>query len=156
MTKKTDATKDIVKYREEINVGVMQNKEVFNALASKTFKGLDVVNIPQALLEGMMRGFTIEDFIKKNVYATPFWNSKKKESKNTRSLLLLTRIERLLRDPVSPASRLQHTKKTKTAQSRAVLLLCGNKTAMNGDIQQQFISVSIQPDEIFGLQSHER
>ena len=29
-------------------------------------------NIPQALLEGMMRGFTTEDFIKKNVYATPF------------------------------------------------------------------------------------
>lgn len=65
---------DIVKYRAEIKKNVIANKEVFNELATKTFKGLDAVNIPQALLEGMMRGFTIEDFIKKNVYATPFMN----------------------------------------------------------------------------------
>jgi hypothetical protein len=88
--KQKDATAEIVKYREEIKTGVMANKEVFNELASKTFKGLDAANIPQALLEGMMRGFTIEDFIKKNVYATPFWNSKE----GRQEYALVTSIDR--------------------------------------------------------------
>lgn len=68
----------IVEYRKEIEVEVMKNKEVFNALAQNTFKGLDVKNIPQALLEGMMRGYTIKDFMTKKIYATPFWNNKEK------------------------------------------------------------------------------
>ncbi len=68
----------IVEYRNEITEQVMKNKEVFNALAQNTFKGLDAKNIPQALLEGRMRGFTIEDFMIKDVYALPFWNFKEK------------------------------------------------------------------------------
>lgn len=62
--------------RNEISTEVMKNKEVFNALAQNTFKGLDAKNIPQALLEGMMRGHTIQDFMIKDVYALPFWNAK--------------------------------------------------------------------------------
>lgn len=69
---------DIVAYREEIKVQVIDKKEVFNALAQNTFKGLDSNNIPQALLEGMMRGYTIKDFMTKKIYATPFWNNKEK------------------------------------------------------------------------------
>lgn len=67
---------DIVAYKEEIKLEVMGKKEVFNALAQNTFKGLEDQNIPQALLEGMMRGYTIKDFMTKKIYATPFWNSK--------------------------------------------------------------------------------
>lgn len=69
---------DIVAYKEEIKLQVINNKEVFNALAVNTFKGLDANNIPQALLEGMMRGYTIKDFMTKKIYATPFWNNKEK------------------------------------------------------------------------------
>jgi len=66
----------IVSYKNEIKVQVLGNKEVFNALAKNTFKGLDEKNIPSALLEGMMRGYSIQDFMVKKIYATPFWNSK--------------------------------------------------------------------------------
>lgn len=71
-------TKDIsiVEMRNEIQTEIMQKKEVFNALAQNTFKGLDHKNIPPALLEGMMRGYTIRDFMVKKIYATPFWNGK--------------------------------------------------------------------------------
>lgn len=67
---------DIVAYQQEIKLQVTDNKEVFNALAQNTFKGLEQSNIPQALLEGMMRGYTIKDFMTKKIYATPFWNGK--------------------------------------------------------------------------------
>lgn len=67
---------DIVAYKEEIKLEVMGKKEVFNALAQNTFKGLEERNIPQALLEGMMRGYTVKDFMTKKIYATPFWNNK--------------------------------------------------------------------------------
>ena len=66
----------IVEMRAEIKTQVMDSKETFNALARNTFKGLEAELIPQVLLEGMMRGFTIQDFMIKNVYAIQFWNSK--------------------------------------------------------------------------------
>lgn len=69
----------ITEMRQSIDVEVMKKKEVFNALAKNTFKGLDVVNIPQALLEGMMRGYSIKDFMTKKIYATPFWNGKERK-----------------------------------------------------------------------------
>ena len=37
-----------------------------------TFKGLQVASAKQAMLEGMMRGFTFKDFLEKNIYAIPF------------------------------------------------------------------------------------
>lgn len=42
------------------------------ALLETTFKGLDVVNMKKAIMEGMIRGFTFKDFLQKNVYAIPF------------------------------------------------------------------------------------
>lgn len=72
-------TKTIAHYRAEIQTNVMNDKATFNALATKTFNGLEPANIPQALLEGYMRGFTLKDFMVKDVYATPFWNSKKQK-----------------------------------------------------------------------------
>lgn len=72
----TQSSTSITEFRQEIQTEVMNKKEVFNALAQNTFKGLDANNIPQALLEGMMRGYSIKDFMTKKIYATPFWNAK--------------------------------------------------------------------------------
>jgi hypothetical protein len=43
-----------------------------NALLATTFKGLTGPVMKQAIMEGMMRGFTFKDFLEKNVYAIPF------------------------------------------------------------------------------------
>jgi hypothetical protein len=64
-------TTDIVKLQSEINTQIA-NKEVFNALANITFKGLEPQLIKRAMLEGCLRGFTFQDFLQKNVYAIPF------------------------------------------------------------------------------------
>lgn len=45
---------------------------VGRALLATTFKGLTEVTMKQAMLEGMLRGFTFQDFLKKDVYAIPF------------------------------------------------------------------------------------
>lgn len=50
----------------------LANKEIANALLSTTFKGLSVNNMAMALREGMIVGFTFENFMKKDVYAIPF------------------------------------------------------------------------------------
>lgn len=47
-------------------------KETAGALLATTFKGLDVTNMKKALMEGMLRGYTFQDFLKKRVYAVPF------------------------------------------------------------------------------------
>lgn len=70
---------DITKFQQEINTELAK-KEVFNALVATTFDALyqrhdGVQLIKRAMLEGMMMGFTFEDFLKKNVYAVPFKNS---------------------------------------------------------------------------------
>lgn len=49
-------------------------KETAGALLATTFKGLDVPKMKQALMEGMIRGFTFQDFLKKRIYAVPFGN----------------------------------------------------------------------------------
>jgi len=46
--------------------------DTFRTLCVTTFKGLSAENAKQALLEGMMRGFSFEDFLQKNIYAVPF------------------------------------------------------------------------------------
>lgn len=48
------------------------NQETATALLSTTFKGLQAPVAKQALLEGMLRGFSFENFLKKDVYAIPF------------------------------------------------------------------------------------
>lgn len=48
------------------------NAETAQALLSTTFKGLQAPVAKQAMLEGMMRGFTFENFLQKDVYAIPF------------------------------------------------------------------------------------
>lgn len=50
----------------------LANKETANALLKTTFKGLQEVVMKQAIMEGMIRGFTFRDFLQKNLYAVPF------------------------------------------------------------------------------------
>lgn len=55
----------------EINKEI-ENKQVQTALLATTFKGLDLMTMKKAMMEGMMRGFKFKDFLEKNVYAIPF------------------------------------------------------------------------------------
>lgn len=48
------------------------NKDNLNALLKTTFNGLGQQQAEQAMLEGMIRGFSITDFMQKDVYAIPF------------------------------------------------------------------------------------
>src|SRR6185369_10119200 len=50
----------------------LADKETAQALLTTTFKGLALPVMKQALLEGMMRGFTFKNFLEKDVYALPF------------------------------------------------------------------------------------
>jgi len=62
---------NLVKIKEEINLQI-GDKETFKSLVDTTFKGVPQEQVKRALMEGMMRGFTFEDFLQKNVYAIPF------------------------------------------------------------------------------------
>lgn len=60
---------------EQINLQIgkeLGNEAVSRALLATTFKGLQPVAMKQALMEGMILGFTFEDFLKKDVYAIPY------------------------------------------------------------------------------------
>ena len=61
----------IEEYKNEITKQIA-NTDTLNTLLSTTFKGLTGELAKQALLEGMMRGFTIKDFLQKDIYAIPF------------------------------------------------------------------------------------
>lgn len=61
----------LIDYKKEIR-DFIATKENLNLLIQTTFKGLSQQNVEQAMLEGMMRGFTIKDFLEKNVYAVSF------------------------------------------------------------------------------------
>lgn len=50
----------------------LSNKETVTTLVATTFKGLQPAAMKQAMVEGMMRGFTFRDFLEKNIYAVPF------------------------------------------------------------------------------------
>lgn len=56
---------------QEIN-RELSNESVGKALLATTFKGLTQVSMKQALMEGMIRGFSFKDFMLKNIYAIPF------------------------------------------------------------------------------------
>jgi hypothetical protein len=62
---------NLIKIQDEVN-SQLANREVMNALVRTVFKGLTEPVVKQAIVEGMMRGFTFEDFLKKNVYAVGF------------------------------------------------------------------------------------
>jgi hypothetical protein len=50
----------------------LASADVRRALLATTFKGLNEMVMRQAVLEGVLRGFTFKDFLQKNVYAIPF------------------------------------------------------------------------------------
>jgi hypothetical protein len=62
---------DIQKFNEEVSKE-LANKETFATLVATTFKGLKEHNIRPAIIEGLIRGFSFNDFLEKNVYAIPF------------------------------------------------------------------------------------
>lgn len=69
----------IEKFNDEINKE-LANPASVRALMATTFKGLDEVNMKKAILEGYIRGATIQDFFEKNVYAIPFKDYKSGET----------------------------------------------------------------------------
>jgi len=61
----------VEKVNEEIKVQ-LSNESVSRALVATTFKGLTPVLMKQALMEGMIRGYSFDEFVKRDVYALPF------------------------------------------------------------------------------------
>lgn len=62
---------NILAIQQEINTQV-SNPQVLKTLLDITFKGLNEASAKRAMLEAMMRKFTFQDFLDKNVYAIPF------------------------------------------------------------------------------------
>lgn len=50
----------------------LASPDIVKTLLGTTFKGLSEQNMRQAMLDGMIQGYTIADFFKKDVYAIPF------------------------------------------------------------------------------------
>lgn len=50
----------------------LANADNMNLLVKTTFKGLTPQNMKSAMLEGMLRGFSFENFLRQDVYAVPF------------------------------------------------------------------------------------
>jgi hypothetical protein len=65
----------IIEIKQEIAKQV-SDQNTLNTLLETTFKGLNGDLAKRALLEGMMRGFSITDFLQKNIYAIPFKDKK--------------------------------------------------------------------------------
>lgn len=61
----------VSKIKAEIN-HELGDAETLKSLLDTTFKGLDAPQMKRALLEGMLRGFPFEAFLKKDVYAIPY------------------------------------------------------------------------------------
>ena len=62
---------DISLFQKEITKN-FSNVETANALLATTFKGLQPNVAKEAMLNGMLQGFTFENFLQKDVYAIPF------------------------------------------------------------------------------------
>jgi hypothetical protein len=69
MTKESDNKIAIIKAEITKQLG---DAETFKSLLDTTFKDLKPEQAKRAMLEGMMRGFTFENFLVKDVYAIPF------------------------------------------------------------------------------------
>lgn len=50
----------------------LADKETMRMLLATTFNGMSEANVKQAIVEGMMRGFTFKNFLEKDVYAIPY------------------------------------------------------------------------------------
>lgn len=68
---------ELAEIKQEINKQI-SDKETFASLLATTFKGIDAGLAKRAMMDGMMRGFAFEDFLKKNIYAIPFGEGTKK------------------------------------------------------------------------------
>ena len=64
-------TQDIAIIQEEVTKE-LANEATLKTLLATTFKGLNKDVVPQAIVEGMIRGFNFKDFLEKNIYAVPF------------------------------------------------------------------------------------
>lgn len=64
-------TTEIQKFNDDVT-RELANPETLRTLVATTFKGISEANVKQAIVEGMMRGFTFQDFLKKNIYAIPY------------------------------------------------------------------------------------
>lgn len=62
---------DIALIQKEVSTQ-LADPEVMKALVATTFKGVNANVIPQAIVEGHMRGFDFKDFLEKNIYAIPY------------------------------------------------------------------------------------
>lgn len=71
METKSKNDSQIVIIKEEINKQ-LADKETMQSLLDTTFKGLELAQMKRALLEGMIRGFPFEAFLKRDVYAIPY------------------------------------------------------------------------------------
>lgn len=65
------ANKEIVTIKSQVELE-LANKETVATLVTTTFKGLQPDVMKRAMIEGMMRGFTFNDFLEKNIYAIPY------------------------------------------------------------------------------------
>lgn len=61
----------VSRIKNEIN-RELGDAETLKSLLDTTFRGFEAPMMKRALLEGMLRGFSFEDFLKKNVYAIPY------------------------------------------------------------------------------------
>lgn len=65
---------DLQTINKEVNTQ-LADKDIHKTLLATTFKGFEPVKMKQAIMEGMIRGFTFKDFLEKNVYAVTYGNS---------------------------------------------------------------------------------
>lgn len=73
MTKKTNKQSIVLQIKQEVDEQ-LKDEEVMNSLIATTFNNLSPYLVRQALVEGMLRGFTFNDFLKRDIYAIPFSN----------------------------------------------------------------------------------
>lgn len=73
-TTKPEQESKVALIKSEINKQ-LGDAETLKSLLDTTFKGLEAPVAKRAMLEGMLRGFTFQDFLERNVYAIPYSNS---------------------------------------------------------------------------------
>lgn len=70
-TKTPETESKVALIKKEINAQ-LGDAETVKSLLDTTFKGLEPTTMKRAMLEGMIRGFSFQDFLEKNVYAIPY------------------------------------------------------------------------------------
>ena len=71
-TNETDSRVAIIKAEINKQLG---DAETLKSLLDTTFKGLEAPVAKRAMLEGMLRGFTFQNFLERDVYAIPYSGS---------------------------------------------------------------------------------